>query len=267
MQLIGYKMKGQDPGSIQVVLGEMRKRTCTILKKHYKKLLQDEIESVFDETALLMVERPNIPILLAARDTLNQKVFAGNLHILYNFMVSTHLFFFEGDSYFQIHVDGKWMFDGSFSKIPGICPYHVRSVADVEFEVGQYWQRIMRYAEEHEPLGAIIFRPEKLLEFDAEAMVRHMKFHSVSERAQMRARHQVMNSILGSISNGNIPNYKLMPYMDIVLSCLQEEDVKEKIKEESIRLMQILPEIKKEDVIRDPIQKLEQNEEEKHEEE
>lgn len=55
--------------------------------------------------------------------------------------------------------------------------------------------------------------------------------------------------------------------MDIVLSCLQEEDVKEKIKEESIRLMQILPEIKKEDVIRDPIQKLEQNEEEKHEEE
>lgn len=58
-----------------------------------------------------------------------------------------------------------------------------------------------------------------------------------------------------------------MPYMDIVLSCLQEEDVKEKIKEESIRLMQILPEIKKEDVIRDPIQKLEQNEEEKHEEE
>lgn len=257
MQLIGYKMRGQDLLSIQTTIDEMKKRSLIKLKQYYQQLLRDEIESIFDETALSMIERADISILAAAQRSLNEKIYRAsslNCSTFYNFLISAHLFPFEGDSYFQIHANGKWMLENSFSNISGFRPYHVRSAADVELEIGQCWQKIMKHGEEHEPLGVTVFRPETILEFDVKKMMGFMKFHSRSERAKVRARHQVMNSILGNISGGNIPNYKLMPYMDLVIECLQEDHAKEQIQEAESRLLQILPEIKQEDILRDPMQ-------------
>ena len=241
MKLIGYKISGQDVHELMRILGEMKEKTFLRLKARYKQLLVKEVEAIFDEVSLNMIPRPKEEsIFEAAIKLLEQKIIGSSktgTMTPYNFTNAVHVFYFEGDTYIKVQ-SGCWTFGPAFSRIRGLQEFHVKTDVELELEQGQIWQQIMAYSEDCPPLGMTLFDLFRIPEFHVR--IKDLKFHSVKERAAIRARHDVSNRLLGEISGGNIPNYKLMPYLDDVLELLGKEEAQEEMREKEKKLRAIL---------------------------
>ena len=233
-----YKLESQEVEHIEVVLNEMRVKVKKRATREYIELLAKEVQSLVDDIALNMINRPNnVSLFSAAQDILNSKIaFASsrNLPTKYNFEVSVHVMFYEGNTYFKLNAAND-LYSKEIGRINGLICFHCKEGSDFQ----QTWLKIAeRYSDGTNPLGVNLsarfeaVKPEQL------------KFDSPKKRAKLRARYQYTNRCLSMLACGKeIPNYKLMEYLDEALEKLSDDSSLSYLNNAEKELRSILPNI------------------------
>lgn len=213
----GYKLKGQNVNHIELIFTEMKKKIERAANKEYCALLAREIQNLTDDVALNMYQRPiGISLFEYAKNTLNNKIAYASSHNFptkYNFEVSAHIMFYKNDTYIKFNsVNNIYMKD--IGRISGLEYFPCKTNTENE----NIWTEIVeRYSDGLDPFGVHLF--DKFQDIAPEII----KFDSPIKRAKVRARHNLTNRYLGMYSCGQqIPNYKLMEYMDEALEALTE---------------------------------------------
>lgn len=235
----GYKLKGQDVNHIELIFTEIKKKIEVSANAEYKKLLTGELETLIDDIALNMTQRPtDISLIDAAKNKLNNKIAYASSHNIptkFNFEVSAHVMFFKDDTYIKFNAVHN-IYKNEIGRIRGLEYFPCTT----ETENEKIWTDIVkRYSDGLDPFGIRLFAKFKDIEPET------MKFDSPIKRAKVRARHNLTNRYLGMYSCGQqIPNYKLMEYMDEAFEALTElHSSADELRQMEIELQKILPKI------------------------
>lgn len=239
MIFMGYKLKGQDITTIEIRLREIKKAVNKRANSEYKKLLTQEIQTLVDHIALNEIQRPdNISLFDLAQNELNNKIAfasAKNLPIEYNLETSVHILFYKGDTYIKFNA-GNNIYKKDLAGLHDIEEFPCEANGESE----KVWSEIMKqYTDGFTPMGIRLFDGTQPIKPE------HLKFESPAKRAKAIARHRLTNRYLSMYTGGQqIPNYKVMDYIDLALNALVEiPDSINEMRRMEAELCGILPEI------------------------
>ena len=219
----GYKKEGQNAFEIENILTELKKQVSNEGKRIYRHLFEKEVETIVDDISLGVIPRIDVPIYDIALSEVNQKIAyatAKQNETEYNFNVSCHVLFYENDTYFKINTNNP-MFKISIKTLEDVS----LSISESEEETAlkELWEKIMAKYRTDSPLGLQLY-PDGEIELNDEVL----KFRPPNKRAKDRARHNLTNRYLAMYAQEKeIPNYKLMEYMDLALTKLTTEEAEE----------------------------------------
>lgn len=240
----GYKLEGQDVNAIEMILQDMKNKIDQEAKRKYRELLAREIETILDDIVLNVIPRPeNITIYDLAVNELNQRIaYASGVQNItpYNFNVSCHILFKDGNTYFKINSENH-LYTKRFKSINGLTDFSLEvSGIEGKSKREEEWESLMTmYSKGVSPLGVQLY-PDGPMEVKDELL----KFRSPKERADERARYTLTSRYLSMFScEREIPNFRLMQRMDEALNALDSDISKEEIITMRTNLMQSLPNI------------------------
>jgi hypothetical protein len=264
-EIIGFKITGTNLKRANNILDKARKRVREAVTEEYNRLLAYEVTELVDDIAMGMAPRPDIPIIDAACDTLNERIrYAGmGMDIEYNLEVSGSLMTDGTDTYLLLHTKNQYLieaFAGSSSEIIN-CSVKSQSSAILgeeaeETDIVRKWKELMNKYGDNLTLTAMNVVLSGPVRVDDSRLV----FPSPAERAGTRARHSLENKLLSMYACGReIPPHKLMEYIDRALIASTTEENGAAIDEMAVRLTAVLPNITVELIRRDPKNPVEEN--------
>lgn len=229
------------------LLGEMQAALFKKAETEYHRLLSAEIMDLVDDMALNIRERPgNISILDFARNILDERINAAmrmQAPTAYNMSAMANVFpELEKRKYCYILLSApNPVFYKALRAIERLRPYDVSPVQDTaeQKKRAEEWKRAMELHREIPPMG-VQFRLAENFTFQE----KRLKFEGPYKRAEKRARWQFLNQRLGMFGMGqNIPNFKLMPYLDWAMEEYLRTEFRGELMEMKQRLRLLLPAI------------------------
>lgn len=257
MRLIikGFKLPSTDLQTIEKALSEVQNKAAMRSKKLYAELLAAELENLIDDISLNAIERPkDISLYEFARKELDTKIAwasANRTITPYNFTVQAAVFSFKGESYIKVDIKNERL----LKEIRHISDAEDFNVEDSEYAVNskehQVWDEIQEiYSNGNHPLFKQLF-PIGPIEVEWERIVKC--FSTREERAERRVRYNLTNNIVNLIGMGQeIPNHKLLPYLDEAMLMLNSDTVKAEAARLKMNVLPCIVNITKEDVMRNP---------------
>lgn len=247
----GYKVKSTDLQQVEDVLAEIQKKAIMRSKHFYAELLADEIEALVDDIALGVINRPaDISIYDCAKKELDRRIAwaSGNNTVTpYNFAIQAAIFTCRGESYIKLNMNNE-----AFAKeIKTIQNAEECSVTDDNSPNAEIWTEISQiYSENNPPMVKQLF-PCGPIEVEWERIEKY--FHSRDERAELRVRHKITNLLLNLFGSGQeIPNYKLLRYLDEAFMLLGTDTVKAEAERLKTSIAASIINISEKDVKRNP---------------
>jgi len=225
----GYKIIGKDMSAVESALTMIQNKVINRTKKFYAQLLAAEIENLVDDIALGILQRPNdISIYDYAKQEVDRKVAwacANNVATPYNFSVHAAVYTYEDNTYIRLSINNDALLR-EIRHVPNTEDFNAMD-SDAESNSKQLavWNEISSiYSNGYRPLTRQIF-PIGPINVEWERIEKY--FHTREERAEVRVRHRLTSSILNLLGNNQeIPNYKLMRYLDDALEIVGTENVK-----------------------------------------
>ncbi len=249
----GYKAETTDLLEVEELLHRLQELILVQGRKLYTELFADEIETLCDEISFNVVPRPNIPVYDAARQVLDQRVSNATgrgLPLPYNFNVQTLVYTLKGAVYIRVVSNNEKLL-AKLKKAPsGLIDFSARDDGNTHAEE-TVWNEIMEiYTGRQKPLVYQVFACEGV-EPEWKRISEH--FHSRAERADVRVRYQLTNSLLNMIGMGQqISPHKLMPYFDEALGYLDNPAIKADANRMKMQALQSVINITEELVMQDP---------------
>lgn len=252
----GYKVNSNSPEDIELILGKIQAIIKERATAMYHTQLSKEIEILVDDIALNIQPRPSdISILDAARAILNMKIAyatAKNNPTQYNYFVSVNVMYSGEKTYIKFNSENN-IYKKQLQKIEELVPFSMddKDAPLISAEREGVWKALMeKYSRGVQPLSAQLF-PIGEFELNEKAL----KFSSPNKRAQAIARHNLTNKYISMFAQENeIPNFKLMEYMDEALLLLSEPKGKEELEllTNDLKQKNLLPNITLAIITRDP---------------
>ena len=249
----GYKVETSSAAKIEKILERAKENISLAAKEEYHRFLSEEISILCDNIALGICQRPNVSLLNAGIDILNQKIALAETRGLdteYN-LCSAVSIIPDGKSTFLIFESRNVLVEAAFSHTKGIEDYSF-SLDDKEMDVTQQerskkWTQLeSKYKNKPILLKSALTTPVTI---DTSMLV----FCNKSERAEALARYQVMNRCIQQYSCGaDIKPHELMRYFDLALIKTVTEQGELDIAESAAKLITILADIDLELIERDP---------------
>lgn len=222
----GYKIESTDLGAVETALNEIQKKVELKAKRLYGELLAKEIELFVDDIALSVLPRPtDRPIYDCCVNELNNKISwatSKNVITIYNLGVQATVFTHKGNSYIKLTIQNERL-SKEIKNITGLQQFDLTDACAKT--VSDTWNEIMEiYSDANYPLyrqlypcGSIIVEWNKV----------SCHFHSPSERMELRLRYTLTGELLNLIGMQNeIPNYRLLPYLDEAMMMLDLPSIK-----------------------------------------
>lgn len=258
----GYKAETTDLLAIEELLQKLQELILIQGRKLYTKLFAEEIESLCDEISFNIVPRPNIPVYDAARQALDQKISNATgrgLPLPYNFGIQIFVYTLKNDVYIRLNTNNERLIESLRRAPTGLTNYSLKEDGNTnsisanaqQAAIEATWNEIMQvYSGAQKPLIRQVFacegvKPEwkKIAE----------NFHTRDERADVRVRYQLTNSLLNMIGMGQqIPPHKLMPYFDEALTYLNNPAIQADARRMKMQALQSVINITEELVLQDP---------------
>jgi len=252
----GYKTKGKDIRRIEDILNKARSKIQKEIVAIYHEMLSTEIADVVDDIAEKLIERPDASILKVAENMLNKRINLANrgLNTEYNLEASVFVLTDDKDTYYILNARNPRLIE-AFGKVSGIEPYTLKSSLSLVGEEKEETEKEKKWNELKVKYG------NNMPEIAMKAMLSSpiyldtslLEFASVSERAEVRARHKHTNYLLSQYaSNEAIPPHRLMPLFDLAIERLTDIESQEFLKFHTGELRMTLPEITLELISFDP---------------
>lgn len=236
-----------------------RLRSLILLQGHklYTELLANEIETLFDDIALNVVPRPEIPIYDAAKQILDQRIANATgrgLLLPYNFGIQLSIYTYKERTYIRLNTNNEALVS-ALKKAPAdlkdFSLYDDRSDNSEQKTRETIWNEIMNiYSDGRDPLFVQIFACTGA---DPDWKKISDKFHSRTQRAELRVRHQQTSQLINLLGMGQqIPPHKMMPYFDEAIMHLSDNAVTADAKRMMPQVLQSIINITEELVKHDP---------------
>lgn len=227
----GYKIEGTDILLIEDLLQKLQSLIIIQGHKLYTEQLANEIEMMFDDISLNVIQRPNIPIYDAARQQLDQRISNASgrgLPLPYNHAIQMAVFTHKDCVYVRLNTNNEKLVK-ALKKAPAgmkdFSLYDDRHDNTEQKAREAVWNEIMEvYSGERKPLVRQLIACEGA---DPTWASIAEKFHSRLDRIDYRVRYQQTNSLLNLLGMGQqIPPHKLLPYLDEALMLLDNDGIK-----------------------------------------
>jgi hypothetical protein len=226
----GYVCEAGDLLAIEETIQKLRDLITIQGHKLYTELFAKEIELLFDDVALNVVPRPQIPIYDAAKQMLDQKI--GNatgrgLLLPYNFGIQISIYSYKGHTYIRLNTNNERLIRALKKAPAGLKDYSLFDDRQDNAEQKSretVWNEIMEaYSGDRTPFSQHIFACEGV---NPDWKKISEKFSSRTQRAELRVRYQQTNQLINLIGMGQqIPPHKMMPYFDEALLYLSDDAV------------------------------------------
>lgn len=249
MIVYGYKiMNATSLPDIEMVLSGIKKKIQQTTNNIYGELLGSEIALLCDNFTLNTLQRlDNKPIVNIAKESLEKKIHNARMigaSTKYNLSVFVQVFTYENEIYIKVTCSNPNL----------IKAFRSKDLKDVSLRESEYkdqtnpktilWESIFASYVDGDVLSmnlsaTPVYEKDKIV------------FPSVKDRAEMHARHTLMNRVMGQLGgNEPIPPFLLMPYVDHALELLTEDDnYKHELGEKIVHLEQILLDLEKENAL------------------
>lgn len=247
----GYKLKGKDMSAVENALQMIQNKVINRSKKFYAQLLAAEIENLVDDIALGVLQRPDkISIYDCAKQEVDRRIAwasANNVATPYNFSVHAAVYTYEDDTYIRLFINNDALLK-EIRHLPNADDFNaIDSDTEANGKVLAVWNEISSiYSNGYRPLTRQLF-PIGPIEVDWERIEKY--FHTREERAEVRVRHRLTSTIYNLLgSNQEVPNYKMMRYLDDVFEMLGTDGVKEEALKMQSSIMASIINISEKDV-------------------
>jgi hypothetical protein len=256
VEIQGYRSKGKDIRKIEDILNKARSKIQKEIISIYHEMLSTEIADVVDDIQERLVERPNVSILKVAENMLNKRISLANrgLNTEYNLEASVFVLTDDKDTYYLLKAKNPRLKE-VFGKVSGIETYILESSLSLvgtekeETEKTKKWNELKAKYGQNMPEIAMKAMLSSPIYLDTSLL----KFASVGERAEVRARHKYTNGLLSQYANNEaIPPNRLMPLLDLAVDRLTDIESQEWLKFHAGELRGILEEITLEMIMLDP---------------
>jgi len=251
-QFLGYRTKTTNIRRVEEVLRTAKAKLREAAEAEYHRMLSQEVCELVDDITLGITQRPDIPLLEAAANLLNDKI--GRAEMVssgteYDLRTCVSIIPDEQYTYFILTVSNPAL-EETFRGSPGIEDYRVSEEEvrnDVRTAAAVKWDELRKRCGNAPSLLAATLTnrmtvdPEKL------------EFESPIARAKTRARRNLTSRILNQYACGKeIQRAQLMSMMDKALTRLMDEDMQAELEESAIRLAPNLINITMELILHDP---------------
>lgn len=236
MVITGYRIHTTSIPDIDMEVKKIKRKIDKFANQEYQKLLGKEAAFLYDQMALNVLKRPDIPFLDWVIHELNLKIQIAERQGIaspYNLNVFAQIMTYEDYSYIKAICPNQKLLK-AFERLE---PYHLSETEceDKQNRKTGIWQTLHK-AYEKEAVLSLNLTPAPLP--DAKSIV----YPSKSERCKEQARHDMTNHYLKQISGGEpIPPHLLMRYLDMAMELLFTDEAKEELKKRELNLMKILP--------------------------
>lgn len=254
MNFYGFKIDTKNFDRIDQAIADMKVAIREKAQKQYTQLLSEEIETYTDEVIMGMHDNEKIEsIYESAMALLNKKIavaIAKGFDTQYNFSVAINIFSYNKEVYIQAATYNRGLFEAMKTiKSVRIEDLTVDEATEQQIREKRYslWENIVKQYQDHSCMIVKMFplnNPFDKPEFDK------MKFNTPIHRAEIHARHRLINQYLSMYAGGgDIPPQKLMDYLDQAYLKAAGPEAKEPIENYKSNLLQFLPVINKEIVM------------------
>lgn len=252
----GFKLPSTDFNSIEAALSAIQTKAINRSKNLYACLLASEIENIVDDIALNVVKRPeDISIYKLACGELNNKIAWATANFAvtpYNFYVGAMVCVYKNETYIRINVPNEALLK-EIRHIPDAEDFNVMSSDAENCNNANVWQEISKiYSGNNAPLARQL-HPVGKIEVDWSRVEKH--FHSLEERADVRVRHKLTNSLINLLSMrapDKIPANRYLYVVDEALSMLMTDSAKYEAAQLKSNIMASIVNITSEMVFRNP---------------
>lgn len=237
-----------------LVLTSVRKVIEVQAKKEFKRLLEDQIETITDEIVLGRTQCPPDQSIytLARGEVLRRAVCAEQRmeNIEYNLSISCQCFAGKDEegnpcTYIQIFCPNDIYTKLLAKKVSMLIPFNmVRETANNPDprqvnRKAEKWNEIMENYDGEPVLGTKLFAYEKMVPEPKE-----LKFRKPAERAADLAQEHTLDCLLGMYATGQqVQPNKLMEYMMLALNRLHNPGIQDYERQKRAELVRLLPEI------------------------
>ena len=252
--ITGYMTYAVTLSDLGLVLTNVRKVTEAQAKKEFKRLLEDQIETITDEIVLGRTQCPSDQSIytLARGEVLRRAVCAEQRmeNIEFNLSISCQCFAGKDDegnpcTYIQMFCPNDIYTKLITKKVSMLIPFNmVRGTANSPDprqvnRKAEKWNEIMENYDGEPVLGTKLFAYEKMVPEPGE-----LKFRKPAERAADLAQEHTLDCLLGMYATGQqVQPNKLMEYMMLALNRLHNPGIQDYEKQKRAELIRLLPEI------------------------
>lgn len=248
----GYRIRQTNLYLVEQILFEARKNLFAAAMAEYHRFLSNEVCELVDDITLGVMQRPDIPILTAAKTRLDDTIARAELSTNgteYDLRASVSIIPQEDATYLLFNASNPAL-QKAFAKTRGIedCTVSEDDVQrGVKTEMAKKWEELRKNSETHPiilnaSLANRVELDEKMLQFE-EPLV----------RAKVRARRNMTARLMNQYACGQeIQSAQLMSVMDKALTALTEKETQLEMDDMARQLATTLIKVTHELVLADP---------------
>ena len=250
--ITGFMTYAVTLSDVGLVLTQIRQVVEEKARKEFKRLLEDQVETITDEIVLGRVQCPPDQSIdsLARGEVLRRAVSAEQKmeNIEYNLSVSCQCFAGKDDkgepcTYIQMFCPNDIYTESLTKKIKMIFPFHiVREDGNSpdpkkRNQKAKKWNEIMENYDGEPVLGTKLFAYETMI-----PKAEELKFRAPEERAADLAQEHTLDCLLGMYATGQqIQPNKLMEFMMLALKRLHNPGIQDYERQKTEELAKLLP--------------------------
>lgn len=241
MVITGYRINTVDLQEVMKALDKVKKKIENTTNRIYNELIGEEIAFINDNIVLGTMQRSSGSTIF--EDAIKNMNYKMNLaktsgaEVKYNFHIYAHIMPYEDYTYIKVICPNSLLL-GSFKGIEDFSLDEIECQDKVNNKT-LIWNKLHDIYGKSEPL---VINLSATPEIDKEKI----KYPTIKERAETRARHSLTNHLLNVIGGGQqIPPVLLMPYLDMAFEMMDSQDCKNQYKQKVQQLTQIFNDLSK----------------------
>lgn len=249
----GYRIKSTNITEVERTLRAAKMNLAEAAKEEYHRMLSEEVAELVDDVTLGVKPRPNITILDAAVNILNEQVSnAENIGTGTEFDLRSGVTIIpdKGYTYMLLSVSNQAL-EPAFAGTEGIEPYTVglgmTDGSDEQDARSKKWERLYKRSESNPSL--LTASLTTMIQVDPKLLT----FPDKKERASIRARRNLTSRLLNQYACGReIKSDRLMPLLDRALARILTDETSAVLVQMTEQLMSILVDIDIDLITKDP---------------
>ncbi|ADU24116.1 hypothetical protein [Ruminococcus albus] len=248
MNFYGFKLNTRDFDSAEKIVEQVKRLVYDKAQKIYRELLSHEIQVLTDECVVGLHDNDKINCIYdAATELLQKKIavaIAKGLDTEYNFNVVLNMFSYNKEIYIQI-ATYNFIYYKVLLDIKDMRDLSIHSVVEQEERDKRVklWENIIDKYKDHSCFTVKVFPTnDSFIKPDFKDLI----FDSPMQRAEVLARHRVMNQYLSLYAGGGtIQPEKLMEYYEqafMKLDSPEGGELREQYKSDLLRFLPVIEE-------------------------